>query len=107
MDVGGAWCPNQQAASLPTRANERVENARRGAPGREKAKISAGSPSIVKISCEPFIVNLKESTGAGSATNALLSAELNRRLHEKSIPLLPIWAKKLQVPRAEQHPGGG
>ena len=62
MEIGGAWCPNQQAAGLPTRANDRVKNARRAAlerKGREKAEISGAAPSSVKIVCEPFIVNMK------------------------------------------------
>jgi hypothetical protein len=89
MEFGGTWCPNQQAAGLPTRANDRGKKARR--KGREKADISVASPSNVKIAREPFIVNMMESIDAGSATTAMLSAELNRRLSQKSIPLLPNW----------------
>jgi len=99
MEFGGTWCPNQQAAGLPTRANDKGKKARRVAPrvrasqrkGREKADISVASPSKIKIAGEPFIVNMKESMDAGSATTAMHCAELNRRLSQKSIPLLPNW----------------
>jgi hypothetical protein len=101
MEFGGAWCPNQQAAGLPTRANDRLKKARCFMPrvgasqrnGREIAEISVASPSNVKIVCEPFIVNMKNRRMLTMPPQQCLAAELNRRLSRKSIPLSPNQRK--------------
>jgi hypothetical protein len=52
-------------------------------------------------------VNMKESTDAGIATTAMLSAELNRRLSQKSTPLCPIGEFKRQMGRLFHRPAEG
>lgn len=99
MEFGGAWCPNQHAAGLPTRANARgrkTHDCNSETDRREEAESKRALSSKRRVVNKPFIVN----TGvdyAGSATNATYSAELNRRLSEKSMPLRADWKKRWKV----------
>jgi hypothetical protein len=59
MECGGAWSPNQQAARLPTRANDREKKPRCGSgerKGQDEAEISVAPASKDKVAVEPFIV---------------------------------------------------
>jgi hypothetical protein len=62
MEIGGAWCPNQQATRLPTRANDEEETSRgpeKEFNPREKAKSHVVVSAKCRAVCELFIVNVR------------------------------------------------
>jgi len=112
MEVGGAWCPNRHTAVLPTRATARYRDWFRepgATAGNSRTKESTAIEALPGLEDEIVLGRLFVNTweprdDACSATNAIDSAELNRRWTRKSIPLSSLWPKTWKLFQNSDNP---